>query len=85
MPKPTRPTPPKPRSEFTIEDRYFNKRQDPEVQRDWIIKILDAGRDMTDWENGFVNRMNHKLDNHWRLTETEASRLEQIYADRTPN
>ena len=85
MPKPDRPSGPKLKAEFTIEDRYFNKRQDPKVQQEWVDALTAHADRMNNWEKEYVGRMAYKLNNQYRLTENEALRLEQIYADRTPN
>lgn len=52
--------------------------------RGWVAAIDKDGVNLTRWEIQHVARVARKLQTGQQLTENEAYKLEQIYAERTP-
>ena len=50
----------------------------------WIDTIQEEGRNLTKWEEQFVESLNTQRDEGRPLTERQAEILERIYADKTP-
>ena len=85
MPKPT--FEPKKRAEFTQDDKYYNIRMDPKVQRQWVDALLAELESnlskFNPFEVSFTRSMDQWLKDRKPLTEPQANRLEQIYASKT--
>lgn len=58
------------------------KPQPIEVYREWMRKIL-AEAEVTAWENVFLRDIDMRLQTGQQLTQAQAEKLEQIYADKT--
>lgn len=55
-----------------------------EVYADWIETIIqEASDELNDWEINFIDDMRLRTDNGIQLTQGQAEKLEQIYADKT--
>jgi hypothetical protein len=50
----------------------------------WIAIIINDGKDLTEWEESFVDSISKYLDRYHYLTEKQQNILERIYADKTP-
>lgn len=61
------------------------KPQPPEVYKNWLLAINDecGEDDLTNWENKFLNDIKSKVLNGWALTQFQAEKLEEIYAEHT--
>lgn len=54
-----------------------------EVYKEWVESIIVEAQDkLSEWENNFVESIQTRLMNGWNLTENQANKLEQIYADK---
>jgi len=50
----------------------------------WLNTILDEALDkLNDWETNFIEDISIRLNAGWPLTEAQAEKLEQIYANKT--
>jgi len=59
------------------------KPRSKEVLQHWIDTILDESSDkLNDWENSFVDNMNHILF-MGQLTEAQENKLEELYVKYT--
>ena len=53
--------------------------------RKWVEKIQMEGKELTAWEEDFVESMRQRIDEGWNLSDRQAEILEGIYSERTPN
>ena len=53
-------------------------------QETWLRDIKAFGVNLTTWEETFIERVEDKLKVGLSLTEKEATKLEEIYSERTP-
>lgn len=58
--------------------------QSIDIYKAWVDAIInEASDELNDWETNFVNDMQERLDSGRNLTEGQANKLEQIYANKT--
>lgn len=50
----------------------------------WITIIQEEGRDLSDWEEGFVESISEQLERTGSLSNRQEEILERIYAEKTP-
>lgn len=51
----------------------------------WIQTCYDEGRNLTKWEQGFIEDLKEQFENGRKyLSDRQAEILERIYADKTP-
>jgi len=59
--------------------------QSREVYQHWIDTILEEASDeLNDWESSFIANIQTTLSIYGKLTEAQAEKLENIYAEKTP-
>ena len=63
--------------------RHDNE-QPPDVLKEWIDSVNTEGRNLTNWELGFMASITEQFELTNRLTERQAEVLERIYAHKTP-
>ena len=54
-----------------------------ELWQHWLAELQRPSKTLTPWELGFLSDISDKLDHGWNLTEGQATKLEEIYADKT--
>lgn len=55
-----------------------------ETYQSWVKAIQEeASDDLNEWEATFVEDIGRKLDRGWILTQSQADKLESIYAEKT--
>jgi len=54
------------------------------IWQQWIDAITTEGRDLTPWEESFVESVADQLTRGRYLSEKQAAILERIYAEKTP-
>jgi hypothetical protein len=61
------------------------KPKDPEIYKEWIIKLLEGGQSLSDWECDFIVSIVRylKLKEGNNLSQAQAEKLENIYATKT--
>jgi len=58
--------------------------QDISVYQNWVKAILDEASDsLNDWESDFIDSIQNRLDQNRNLTQSQAEKLESIYATKT--
>lgn len=50
----------------------------------WLETIERDGRNLTTWEQEFVESLRERVDRGQTLSEKQAAILERIYAEKTP-
>lgn len=61
------------------------KPKKPEVYQQWLKAIdEEATEDLTHWEEKFLEDIRAKVVNGWSITQFQAEKLEEIYAEKTP-
>ena len=58
------------------------KPRDREVYLSWIKAIIEQDVELNEWDNTFITSIFTKLQK-FNLTELQAKKLEDIYAERT--
>src|SRR5262245_6021800 len=68
------------------EDRAMSEpKYDHEVHRDWVQKIQSEGRDLTEWEENFVQDLAERFTFGRKLvSKKQEDILERIYVEKTP-
>jgi hypothetical protein len=59
-------------------------RQPTHVLKDWVNKIEEDGRGLTEWEENFVESVSEQLTETGSISLRQQEILEQIYAYKTP-
>lgn len=74
----------KPRQEITAADRAYNVRMNPVNQELWCKKIRAEGWSrMNAWQQNFVDNVERWIYSERGLSEKQAEKLEEIYAEVT--
>lgn len=61
------------------------RRDDKREQwREWCDMILAMGRNLTAWEQDFIESIDQQLTQGRSLSDRQVEILEQIYAEKTP-
>lgn len=71
------------RESMTAADRAYNARHDNGNQRKWLLAIACTPKPLTLWESGFLSDLADAVHSDHDLTDAQAEKLEQIYAERT--
>ena len=56
----------------------------PETIQNWIIKIEEEARNLTEWEENFVASVKDQFEKWHRISDRQEEILEEIYANKTP-
>ena len=54
------------------------------VIRHWITEVQERGRDLTEWEEEFLESIATQFDKRGSLTSAQEDKLESLYANKTP-
>lgn len=57
---------------------------DQATLQSWIEKIRNEGRELTTWEEEFVESVASQLERRGSLSQAQTNTLERIYAEKTP-
>lgn len=57
--------------------------QDREVIKDWISRVNEDGRGLTDWEQNFMKSITDQFEQRGSLSDKQEEILERIYAEKT--
>ena len=58
--------------------------KEPEIILDWITAINDYGRNLTKWEEDFMESITEQFKTRNWISDKQEEILERIYADKTP-
>lgn len=58
--------------------------KDPETIEYWINKVQNEGRDLTPWEQEFMESIHDRFERTHTLTDRQEEILERIYSEKTP-
>lgn len=58
-------------------------RQSTTVLRDWIERVNDEGKNLSQWELEFMESITDQFDRTRSLSPSQEEHLERIYATRT--
>jgi hypothetical protein len=67
------------REEMTQEDKNYNRRNDPEIQKKRWSAIINSGYKLNSYEKDFISSVYINLKTNVRLSEPMANKLEEIY------
>lgn len=54
-----------------------------EVIAHWIETVNEEGRNLTDWEVGFMESLTDQFERSGRISDRQEEILERIYAEKT--
>lgn len=55
-----------------------------EVIEHWIQTINEEGRDLTKWEDDFMESVTEQFEERGTVSDKQEEIIERIYADKTP-
>jgi hypothetical protein len=55
-----------------------------EVLDDWIARVNSEGRNLTEWEQSFMESVTDQMDRQRHLSERQIEILERIYTEKVP-
>ena len=58
--------------------------KDPDIIEHWLTTIKDEGRNLTKWEEDFVDNIMDQWSQRRFISDKQEDILERIYAERTP-
>lgn len=58
--------------------------KDPEVIADWLEQIRINGRNLTKWEEDFVDSVAEQFSEKRWISDKQENILERIYSEKTP-
>ena len=61
----------------------MNREEKRKLHGTWLADILSQARNLTAWEQQFLDSIEERLDEGWNLSEKQAEVLERIYAEKT--
>jgi uncharacterized membrane-anchored protein len=57
--------------------------QKSSVIKDWIDRVNSEGRNLTKWEENFMESITEQFENSGSLSDRQEEILEKIYAEKT--
>lgn len=57
---------------------------DADVLQDWIRRVRTEGRNLSAWEEEFIESIAEQLDRTGSLSRKQVDILERIYSEKTP-
>lgn len=58
--------------------------KDPEVIADWLEQIRLHGKNLTKWEEDFIDSVADQFSQRRSISDKQETILERIYAEKTP-
>lgn len=58
--------------------------KDPEVIESWINLVQEEGRDLSKWEQDFMESIQERFERTKFITDKQEEILERIYSEKTP-
>jgi hypothetical protein len=55
----------------------------PAVLKEWVEKLQQEGKNLTSWEEDFIESVSERLNMSLSLSEKQEEILERLYADKT--
>ena len=59
-----------------------NMKYSHEIIEDWIIRVIDEGLNLSQWEKDFVDSIQDQFDRSGHLSEKQIDILERIYTEK---